>query len=376
MATKNAVVVGAVGVIGRAIVERLTADPEWDVVALSRRVPDFETTARHVSVDLRDRADAEAKLAQLSDTTHVFYAAYQAMPTRTQEVAPNLELLVNSVEAIAAAAPGLQHVNLMQGGKYYGCHLGPFKNPAVEDDPRHMPPNFYYDQQDWLEAASAGAPWSWSALRPEAVCGFAVGNPMNLIMVIAVYAAICRELGVPFSFPGKAGAWDALYEVSDARILAHAAEWASTTPGCANEAFNITNGDYFRWCNMWPAFAEHFGLEMAEPRHISLTEFMADKGPVWDRIVERHGLLPYGYDEIVSWGFGDAIFGSDWDIARSTLKCRAYGFDDFIDSRTMFLDQFTELAQRRVLPPPPGSGTAGNGRPDGGLTINQQETTS
>ena len=22
----------------------------------------------------------------------------------------------------------------------------------------------------------------------------------------------------------------------------------------------------------------------------------------------------------------------DWDVARSTLKCRAYGFDDFMDS--------------------------------------------
>jgi nucleoside-diphosphate-sugar epimerase len=352
MATKHAVVVGAVGVIGRAIVERLTADPDWDVVALSRRIPDFETTARHISVDLRDREATEAALAELTETTHVFYAAYQPMPTRAQEVAPNLELLVNAVEAIAAAAPGLEHVNLMQGGKYYGCHLGPFKTPAVEDDPRHMPPNFYYDQQDWLEAASADASWGWSALRPEAVCGFAVGNPMNLVMVIAVYAAICRELGVPFAFPGKPGAWTALYEVSDARILAHAAEWASTTPDCSGEAFNVTNGDYFRWCHVWPAFAEHFGLEHAEPRHISLTEFMADKEPVWDAIVGRHGLLQYGYDDIVSWGFGDAIFGSEWDIARSTLKARSYGFPAFVDSQDMFIDLFTELAERKVLPAP------------------------
>jgi nucleoside-diphosphate-sugar epimerase len=362
MPSKHAVVVGAVGVIGRAIVERLTSDPDWAVVALSRRTPDFETSARHISVDLRDRAQAAATLAELTDTTHVFYAGYQAMPTRSQEVAPNLELLVNAVEPIAAAAPGLRHVNLMQGGKYYGCHLGPFKTPAHEDDARHLPPNFYYDQQDWLMAAAAKGEWTWSALRPEAVCGFAVGNPMNLTMVIAVYAAICRELGVPFAFPGKPGAWTALYEVTDARILAHAAEWASTTPGCAGEAFNITNGDYFRWCNVWPAFAEHFGLEHAPPRHISLPEFMADKAPVWEAIVERHGLLPYAYDDIASWGFGDAIFGSDWDIARSTTKCRAYGFDDFIDSQTMFTGLFAELAERRVIPAPPGHPRSGNGR--------------
>jgi nucleoside-diphosphate-sugar epimerase len=365
MASKHAVVVGALGVIGRAIVARLTANPDWDVVALSRRTPDFETTARHISVDLRDRAHAEARLAELTDTTHIFYAAYQAMPTRAQEVVPNLELLGNSVESIARVAPHLEHVNLMQGGKYYGCHLGPFKTPAVEEDPRHMPPNFYYDQQDWLAAAASRAGWSWSALRPEAVYGFAVGNPMNLTMVIAVYAAICRELGVPFSFPGKPGAWTALYEVTDARILAHAAAWASTTPRCAGEAFNITNGDYFRWCNVWPAFAAHFGLELGEPRHLSLSEFMADKGLVWDAIVERHGLLPYRYEEIASWAFGDTIFSWDWDVARSTLKCRAYGFEDFIDSQQMFTSLFGELAERRVIPAPPARRPAGNGHVSG-----------
>jgi len=84
--------------------------------------------------------------------------------------------------------------------------------------------------------AAARGDFAWSALRPEAVCGFAVGNPMNLTMAIAVYAAICGELGVPFSFPGKPGAWTALYEVTDARILAQAAHWASTTPSAAGRS--------------------------------------------------------------------------------------------------------------------------------------------
>jgi hypothetical protein len=43
------------------------------------------------------------------------------------------------------------------------------------------------------------------------------------------------------------------------------------------------------------------------------TEFMADKAPVWDRIVAKHNLQPYLYSDIVSWGFADAIFGSDWE---------------------------------------------------------------
>ena len=350
MSDRHAVVVGGLGVIGRALIDHLTADPTWDVVALSRRAPDFATPAHFISVDLSDKDGAVTALADLDKTTHIFYAAYQPMPTRALEVDANLALLRNAVQALASASPNLEHVNLMEGGKWYGSHLGPIRTPALEDDPRHMPPNFYYDQQDWLAQFAIDADFTWSALRPEAVCGFAVGNPMNLTMAIAVYAAICGELGVPFSFPGKPGAWTALYEVTDARILAQAAQWASTTPAAAGEAFNITNGDYFRWCNIWPQFADIFGLPVAEPRHISLTEFMADKEPVWDRIVAKHHLQPYPYSDIVAWGFADAIFGSEWDIARSTLKARRYGFDEFIETERMFTELFADLQSKHIIP--------------------------
>jgi nucleoside-diphosphate-sugar epimerase len=355
MATKHAVVVGGLGVIGRALIDHLAEDPDWDVIALSRRAPDFETTARFVSVDLSNSDEARSKLAELSQSTHVFYAAYQAMPTLAEEVAPNVALLTNTVEALAAAAPGLEHVNLMEGGKWYGCHLGPFRTPAVEDDPRHMPPNFYYDQQDWLHGAAARHGFTWSALRPEAVCGFAVGNPMNLMMAIAVYAAICAELDVPFSFPGKPSAWTALYEVTDARILAMAAQWAATDPGCAEEAFNITNGDVFRWCNLWPKLADALAVEPGAPRGLSLTRFMADKAPVWDRIVAKHDLRPYRFHEIVSWDFADAIFAAEWDIARSTLKARRHGFDAFIETDQMFTELIRDLQHKRIIPTPTGA---------------------
>ena len=41
--------------------------------------------------------------------------------------------------------------------------------------------------------------------------GYALGNPMNLTMVIAVYAAISKELGLPLRFPGRPGAYDACW---------------------------------------------------------------------------------------------------------------------------------------------------------------------
>jgi hypothetical protein len=39
---------------------------------------------------------------------------------------------------------------------------------------------------------------------------------MNLISVIAVYAAISRELGLPLRFPGPESVYRALYQVTSA----------------------------------------------------------------------------------------------------------------------------------------------------------------
>lgn len=61
-----------------------------------------------------------------------------------------MQMLSNIVEVVEKHAKNLQHVSLIEGTKWYGVHLGPAKTPYKEDDPRYMPPNFYYDQEDYL----------------------------------------------------------------------------------------------------------------------------------------------------------------------------------------------------------------------------------
>ena len=175
------------------------------MIGVSRRGGESIGRVRYVAADLLHIDDTREKLSGLTEVTHIFYAAYQDRPTWAELVQPNLAMLVNIVEAIEPIAPGLKHVSLMQGYKVYGAHLGPFKTPARETDANHMPPEFNIDQQDFLEQRQKGKAWTWSALRPSVVCGFSLGNPMNLAMVIAIYASISKELGLPLRFPGKPG---------------------------------------------------------------------------------------------------------------------------------------------------------------------------
>ena len=151
MATKTALVVGARGVIGGNLIRHLEREGGWNVIGLSRRGGADSGPVRHLAVDLLDRDDALAKLSELSNVTHIFYAAYQDRPTWAELVGPNLAMLTNVVDAIEPVAPSLEHVSLMQGYKVYGAHLGPFATPAKEDDPPHMPPEFNVDQQQFLE---------------------------------------------------------------------------------------------------------------------------------------------------------------------------------------------------------------------------------
>ncbi|MFI6344388.1 SDR family oxidoreductase [Streptomyces sp. NPDC050560] len=348
-ARKVALVVGAHGVVGRDLTAHLRSRGDWDVIGLSRRGGPDAPGLRHVAVDLLDERESRRRLAGLTDVTHVFYAAFQSRPTWAELVPPNLAMLVNAVTAVESAAPGLRHVSLMQGYKVYGAHLGPFKTPARESDPGHMPPEFNADQQAFLAERQRGKSWSWSAIRPSMVGGGALGNPMNLALVIAVYAAVSREAGLPLRFPGKPGAYDSLLEMTDAGLLARATVWAATDERGAGQAFNIANGDLFRWSELWPRLAASFGMEVAPPLPMSLAGVMADKEPLWERMREKYGLAPT-YREVSSWDFGDFVFGLDYDMFADTSKSRRAGFHEYVETEGMFLDIFDDFRKRRVIP--------------------------
>jgi len=124
----------------------------------------------------------------------------------------------------------------------------------------------------------------------------------------------------------------------------------ATTPACANQAFNITNGDLIRWQNVWPRLSAFFDMPLAPPRSIKLVQEMADKGPVWDALVVKHGLKPHLYAEIASWAYGDSVFATDYDIISDVGKARRLGFCDAVDTEQRFLDLFATYRSERIIP--------------------------
>ncbi|MHA7189360.1 SDR family oxidoreductase [Arthrobacter sp. MDT2-16] len=348
-ASTTVLVAGAGGVIGRHVADEY-ARRGATVRGLSRR-PVSGARWEHLPVDLLARDAARTGLEAARDTTHLVFAAYIERATTAEQIEINSALLTNALDGLEAADAPLRHVTLYQGGKAYGAHLGYFNTPAKERDARLIQPNFYYDQEDILRAVAAERGFRATMLRPEGVVGYAVGNPMNILMVIAVYASICRELGQPLRFPGTHAAYDALYQVTDASLLARATVWAGSEPRAAGEVYNITNGDQIRWRHLWPVFARHFGMDYAEPQPVPLAEAMPHHEDLWQGMVTTYDLVPTPFEDLAGWAFGDFLFRSGFDNVTSTIKARQHGFSDCLDTEDRFLELFDQLAAGRIIPP-------------------------
>lgn len=352
--TQTALVVGASGIVGSAITQ-LLIDNQWQIAALSRH-PSQTPGVIPVAADLQDPASLRHALADLKPT-HVFITTWSRQATEAENIRVNAAMVRNVLDAIRPAG-SVQHVALVTGLKHY---LGPFEaygkgslpqTPFREEQARLDIENFYYAQEDEVFAAAQKDGFTWSVHRPHTVTGVAVGNAMNMATTLSVYATICKYIGRPFVFPGSRVQWDSLTDMTDARQLAKQQLWAATTPAAANQAFNITNGDVFRWKWMWSRIAKYFDLPVgAFPAAPSPLEAqMVDDQSVWSQIVAEHELKEPDISRLVSPWHTDADLGRPIEVVTDMSKSRAMGFTAYQASDQAFFDVFDKLREERLIP--------------------------
>lgn len=353
---RTALVVGVTGIGGNHVARELLAHG-WDVAGLSRRPPRDLPQVRHIAADLLDPATLATALANLAPT-HVFFTTWMRQETEAENIRVNAALVRNLLDALSAKK-SLRHVALVTGLKHY---LGPFEayassgtlpdTPLRESQPRLPLENFYYAQEDEVYAAAQRDRFTWTIHRPHTVIGLAVGNAMNLGTTLAVYASICKETGRPFQFPGSQAQWQGLSDVTDARMLAKQLVWAADTDAARNEAFNIVNGDVFRWSWLWPRLAEWFGVQAAGFNQAiqPLATAMANDHGLWRTIAERHGLAEPDLDRLASPWHTDLDLGRPLEVMTDMANSRRLGFTAYQATDASFFDLFTRLRAERLIP--------------------------
>ncbi|PAU74868.1 SDR family oxidoreductase [Halomonas salipaludis] len=347
-----ALVVGATGITGGNLASYLVASG-WTVYGLSRHATE-QSGVIPVAADLLDKSATAQALAGLP-ITHVFYCTWVRRDNEKANVEANSAMMRHLFEALDS--DNLEHASLVTGTKQYlgsfeAYGSGRIETPFRESEPRVPGDNFYYALEDVLFDAAARHGFAWNVHRPHTVIGYARGNAMNMGTTLAVYASICKASGQPFVFPGSQVQWNALTDMTDALVLARQMEWAATTPGAANQAFNTVNGDVFRWRRMWREIGDYFGLEVAECPETPqpLETQMADAAATWRELASKHDLVEPDVGKLASWWHTDADLGRDQECVNDTTKSRDFGFDHFRETRGAFCDLFDRLRAEKLIP--------------------------
>jgi len=352
--TKTALVVGVTGIVGTATATLLVRE-RWTVHGLARR-PTRHEGVRPIAADLQDAAGTAESLKDINPDA-VFITTWLRQSTEAENIRVNSAMVRNLLDGLPKPTAE-RHVALVTGLKHY---LGPFEaygqgslpqTPFREEQARLDVENFYYAQEDEVFAAAERDGFTWSVHRPHTVIGKAIGNAMNMGTTLAAYATLCRETGRPFTFPGSATQWTSLTDMTDAGQLAKHLLWSAQTEAAHNQAFNVVNGDVFRWQWMWSRIADWFGLEPAPFDGIvrPLQQQMAGDAERWLELASREGLAEPDLNRLASPWHTDADLGRPIEVVTDMSKSRRLGFTGYQATDEAFFALFDQLREERLIP--------------------------
>ncbi|MEN5434380.1 SDR family oxidoreductase [Sphingobacterium faecium] len=353
---KIALVVGATGITGSRLAEELVGHG-LQTYGLARHPGQTDNGVIPVKADLMDVENLKIALENVYPT-HVFFTTWMRKDNETENIIVNRALVRNLLDVLSEKKT-VAHVALVTGLKHY---LGPFESyvatgvfpntPIREEQPRLSHPNFYYAQEDAVYEASARDGFTWSIHRPHTVIGHAIGNLMNLGVTLAVYASICKQKGAKLIWPGSEAQWNGISDVTDTGILAKQLIWASTTEVAKNMAFNIVNGDVFRWSWLWERIASYFGIEAegfhGEPR--PLAEQLKNDGQLWSDMVKEYGLEQHELFQLASPWHTDLDLGRPIEVMVDMANSRKLGFMAYQNTEEAFIHLFERLRAENVIP--------------------------
>lgn len=376
--SKVAFITGANGVSGSAILDLVaqqTGDREWrKIIVTSRSLFQshvHDSRLHFIALDFTLGADELISLMReaCKETTHAYFTSYVHRDDFAELAEANVSLFKNFLTAITTVAPGLQNVTMQTGGKNYGVHICPVPTPAREDDPRHPENkgNFYHAQEDYLISEQRKSSWTYNVIRPQAIMGWTQKpNGMNSALTLALYFMICKELDQEAPMPTNQVFWNGLDDIAFAPIIADLTIYASTTAECANQAFNVSNGDVLRWKDFWPRLAAYFGAKASSDQVFSkpdpapgtiqqeftLGDWHQDKEEVWGKLCTRLGApnakatFYYG-----TWHFQDWVFRRSWCVTLDIEKACRYGWKTRMDNYECMVACFEQFQKLGLIPP-------------------------
>jgi nucleoside-diphosphate-sugar epimerase len=347
---RKTLIAGATGQIGSSVGMHLMGLGDWGPLGLAR-TPDPHAPYPMLAIDLTNANDCQQKLTHLQGITHVLYAArFDHFGGELESKDTNVAMLRHLLDALEHTSNELQHIHLVHGTKYYGHTVKERRTPYREDDACGNYKSFYFEQQQLVEQRQLGQNWSWSISRPHAFCNYRTDEARNMLLVLGLYASILRELGEPLHFPGTPRSFEVKTQFSWLPTLARSAVWMMTAPQCANQAYNIVNGDPVSWSQLWPVFAKYFKMEVGQPNSGTFAKFASDKDAIWQSMIKKYDLKKTDLQTVAQWPYGDYVLSLQWDVVSDMAKAQRDGFTETINTPKMFTGGFDYFREHKIIP--------------------------
>ncbi|KAJ5113915.1 hypothetical protein N7456_002449 [Penicillium angulare] len=304
--SNHAIVYGASGIIGWALVDQLLssyphATSFSKVTAVTNRPLNLSESHWPEPVDQRElqlvsgidlrQGDGPTlahslaqKVRNIGEVTHIFYLVFTAIEDDIEEVALNSRMFQNVIDAHNLISPNLKFVAFPGGTRGYGIYApgGTFTPPLTEDMVNNLPSDYaktvvYPAYRQILGTASEGKSWTWCEVCPDAIIGFTPnGSQFSLALHWAQYLSLyAYNHGVgPDSqvtgssvtevpFPGNVAGANSLFTPVASKTIARFMIYASMNPKtCGNgQLFNIADSDIpCKYGDIWTHLAKWFGL--------------------------------------------------------------------------------------------------------------------
>ncbi|KAJ5248909.1 hypothetical protein N7468_000360 [Penicillium chermesinum] len=309
-ARNHAIVYGASGIIGWALVDQLlkhypAPGTFSKVTAITNRPldlsksfwpekrptgPELELVSGiNLSSDGVSLADIlRERVKDIENVTHVYYLVFTAMEDDVEEVATNYRMFQRVIDVHNVTSPRLKFVAFPGGTRGYGIYVpgGTFTPPLREEMVKSLPSDYsktvvYPAYREMLTKASDGKSWTWCEVCPDTIIGFTPnGSQFSLALHWAQYLSLyafnhdikprsqSKSSRVEVPFPGSTLGANSLHTPVSSKILARFMIYASLSPEkCGGgRLFNIA--DRAKPCTaneVWPQLASWFGLKGVQP---------------------------------------------------------------------------------------------------------------
>ncbi|KAH6974259.1 hypothetical protein BKA56DRAFT_591114 [Ilyonectria sp. MPI-CAGE-AT-0026] len=305
--SNHAIVFGASGLIGWAIVDQLLSaypgpgsfskvtavtnrpldlnDSHWPKPEPER--PDLQLVS---GIDLchGDGSILAESLRQvvndIATVTHIYYLVFTAVEDDIEEVALNRRMFQNVIDAHHLTSPNLQFVAFPGGTRGYGIYApgGTFTPPLTEDMVDNLPADHaktvaYPAYRELLGQLSKGKKWTWCEVCPDAIVGFTPnGSQFSLALHWAQYLSLyaynngigphtleTKDIPVEIPFPGNVAGANSLFSPVASLTIARFMIYASLHPETCGggRLFNIADNETpCKYGDLWPQLAKWFGL--------------------------------------------------------------------------------------------------------------------